>query len=178
MNLNKENIDNEKWLPVIGYEGWYEVSDLGRVKRARAGASTYAGKILNPWLNGGYICVNLLKNGKRKTIKVHRLVAHSFIGPCRKGKEVNHIDGNKKNSSLCNLEYVTHSENILHAFAIGKSSKVGERNSSNKLTEDDVYEVRERLDSGETQVSIAKSFGVKQATISSISRGETWTHLK
>lgn len=102
----------EKWLDVVGYEGLYQVSDLGRIKRDGHIKATYIDK-------GGYITVSLSKKSKQKTLKVHRLVALAFI-PNPDGKiTVNHIDGNKHNNSVKNLEWSTHSENHKHAYRLG-----------------------------------------------------------
>lgn len=103
---------NEIWKDVVGYEGLYQVSNLGRVKRNRHIKSTSLDR-------GGYVTVSLCKKSNQKTLKMHRLVALSFIpNPLRK-KTVNHIDGNKKNNCVDNLEWSTYSENHKHAYKLG-----------------------------------------------------------
>lgn len=113
----------EIWKDIPGYEGLYQVSNLGRVKSLgrilNNGRGQYSIKeaILKQNPNEkGYLMVCLTDRGK-KTHKVHRLVAQSFIkhpgGKC----EVNHIDGSKLNNKACNLEWVTHRENMQHSFA-------------------------------------------------------------
>lgn len=90
----------EVWSDVLGYEGLYEVSDQGRVRRN--------GKILKPRKNlGGYLLVSLSKNGIVKTAKIHRLVASAFIPNPQNLPEVNHKDENKTNNCLDNLEWCT-----------------------------------------------------------------------
>lgn len=103
----------ELWRDVIGYEGEYMVSNKGRVMSLK---DPNKPKILKTFMNRkGYIRINLLKNGKMKQVFVHRLVAEAFIGEICNGMTVNHIDGNKANNNVSNLEIVTQSENALHS---------------------------------------------------------------
>ena len=68
---------NEKWNPVVGYEGWYDVSDWGRVRRMKATSNTFVGRIIKPYANNkGYKCVGLLNGVEQKTVTVHRLYSH------------------------------------------------------------------------------------------------------
>lgn len=109
----------ENWRPVPHHEE-YEVSDLGRVRRAAPGRKTFVGKVLRPQQVGtGYRAVALTKNGKARQMYVHRLVMLAFVGQPPPRHEVNHRDGDKANNALANLEYVTRSENNNHAFASG-----------------------------------------------------------
>ena len=110
-------METEVWKPISGFEKHYEVSNLGRVKRL-TGFS--AGQCLRPGISGTkYPNVVLHVHNKRNTRRIHLLVAEAFLGPRPKGYEVNHKDGNKQNAAASNLEYVTPSENHLHAFRIG-----------------------------------------------------------
>ena len=122
----------EEWRPVSGYEDWYSVSNLGRVRRDRPGPSTYAGKLLAINYATKYPSVGFSLGRARKfrtasgppTVHaIHRLVALAFFGPRLPGYEVNHKDGNKRNNSVDNLEYVTRSENHLHAYRTGLRGK-------------------------------------------------------
>ena len=114
-------LHNEQWLSALGFEGWYEVSDQGRVRRMRKANRTYSGRILKPTINpDGYSMVELWTGrGTSTRIAVHRLVAMAFIGPPEARHEVNHIDGNPSNNVRENLEWVTHAENMQHAHRIG-----------------------------------------------------------
>lgn len=118
----------EEWRSVTGFEGLYEVSDQGNVRRSgRAaqrgnghGGGARVGHIRKPHLiNGGYLVVQLWQQGRPSTCLVHVLVAAAFLGRCPNGHEVNHKDGNKQNNAPDNLEYLTHSENSLHAYRTG-----------------------------------------------------------
>ena len=118
----------EVWLPVRDYEGLYEVSNYGRVKSLPR--TTTKGGILTPHINtrNGYCYVQLSKNGIGKTKRVHKLVMMAF-NPAPVGDKydknytIDHIDGDKTNNRLDNLEWVTQSENQLRAYALGLNGK-------------------------------------------------------
>lgn len=103
----------EIWKGIKGYEGLYEVSNLGRVKSKR--------KILKP-INGEYLKVALSKDGVQKTLYIHRLVAQTFIGESK--LQVNHKDENKHNNDINNLEFVTHKENMNYGTKQDRESKI------------------------------------------------------
>jgi hypothetical protein len=105
--------DTERWLPVVGFEGLYEVSDLGRVKSHRRGAP----RILRPGpSNYGHLSVVL---GRGNTRMVHRLVLEAFAGPCPRGHESLHGDGGPTDNKLSNLRWGTRTENIRDAVRHG-----------------------------------------------------------
>lgn len=106
-----------------GYDGVYSVTDDGRVyshARTDARGNVRNGKWLKPIpSNAGYLRIHTCINGKRKKVMIHRLVAAAFV-PKPSGKtEVNHKDGNKFNNAADNLEWVTPSENFIHALQLG-----------------------------------------------------------
>lgn len=114
---------SELWLPVVGFEECYEVSNLGRVRslprtvtHPHSGRKTISARELGQRLNrGGYVQVVLSKDGRSKPYRVHRLVLSAFVGPAP-GKDANHKDGNRANNNLNNLEWATRSENHKHAY--------------------------------------------------------------
>ena len=168
----------EEWRSVIGYEGWYEVSNLARVKRVRAGKGTVAGYKLRPALMQiGYHIVCLSKNSSIERYKkyVHHLVAEAFIGPRPSGYQINHIDGNKANSLPSNLEYITVTENARHAQRIGLCPR-GSQMHGAKLTDRDVRVIR-RLHFKVTERELAKWFRVSPATVGKIQTRHTWKHV-
>ena len=116
----------EIWKPVVGYDGLYEVSNLGRVKslpRKNAKGGLKSPKETK-W---GYLMCQLWKDGKVKNHSVHRLVADAFI-PNPEGKQtVNHIDCNKHNNRVDNLEWATQSENVRHSVRLGHYETSGAR---------------------------------------------------
>lgn len=120
---------NIEWKPIKGYEGLYEVSNDGRVRRLKFinGKHNFekikeCKQTLNTW---GYMTVNLSKDGKGNTKRVHKLVANAFIG--ESDLQVDHIDGNKQNNRLDNLEYVTPKENTNRAWKKGIAKYTDER---------------------------------------------------
>ena len=112
--------DGEDFIDISGYEGKYAVSKSGRVY-SYPNRSHSDGKLLQTTYNrydNGYLAVGLLLNGVYKKKLVHRLVAETFIDNIP-GEEVNHLDGNKSNNDVKNLEWVTHQKNIDHCFETG-----------------------------------------------------------
>lgn len=114
----------EEWRSILG--GAYEISSEGRLRRAIPGRKTFVGKILKPHLVGsGYLAFAATINGANKPFYLHALVAEAFIGPRPEGYDINHKDGNKKNNVWTNIEYMTHSDNMYHAYEHGLMSKPG-----------------------------------------------------
>jgi hypothetical protein len=127
----------EIWKDIEGYEGVYQVSNLGRVKSLKYGIKSRIKILSGAISSNGYFYVALYKNKKIVKISIHRLVAITFINNPEQKEQVNHIDGNKTNNFYNNLEWATRSENMKHAFKTGlnKSSdlqkqKTIESNSS------------------------------------------------
>jgi len=143
----------EDWKDILGYEGLYQVSNLGRVKslsRTITSKNQFVtfetnikGKILSPGKDSrGYHQVNLCKEGETVLVLVHRLVMSSFVDNVEDKYSVNHEDGNKLNNALSNLTWSTRSEQMLHAYTKGLiSPKTGENNGRCKLTSDTVLEI-------------------------------------
>lgn len=117
----------EVWKDIENYENLYQVSSYGNIKSKdrivkcwNNKTRTIKGKIIKPMLlRDGYLYVHLYKNAIRKDYAVHRIVAKMFINNYEQKEEINHKDGNKQNNSVENLEWVTPSENILHAYRTG-----------------------------------------------------------
>lgn len=109
---------SERWKPVRGYEGFYEVSDLGNVRsvdRIARHGHRLRGKPIASRPNperGGYVYVSLSRDGQMYTRRVHRLVLEAFVGPAPEGMEGCHNDGDPANNALSNLRWSTHQENI------------------------------------------------------------------
>lgn len=115
----------EKWNDINGYEGIYEVSDLGKVRTSKNkttvssfhGERRWKQRVLKQKTDKkGYKRVSLWKDQKEKTFQVHRLVAEAFIPKVENKDCVNHIDGNPSNNYLNNLEWCNHAENLFHAY--------------------------------------------------------------
>ncbi len=176
--IHKERRDaaysGEYWKPIKGYEQSYEVSTCGRIRSIPR--ATTKGGILKPAIQpSGYCTVSLSKPGaKHATALVHRLVASAFLLNPEGYREVNHLDGNKQNNMLSNLEWTDHLGNSLHAFKLGLTNQTGSRNNAAKLTEVLAEEIRR---SPTRTRQLAKKYGVSDSTIRNIRRGAQWKHL-
>lgn len=126
----------------------------------------------------GYLKISFYVNGKDKKFFVHRLVLMTF-NPVEgmENLQVNHIDGNKQNNYIRNLEWCTQSENQKHAFAHGLNSKKGIKNPACKLTEEQVIEIANMLIEGVTCAEIAKIYGISNVTVSTIRTKKHWGYL-
>lgn len=172
----------ETWLPVPGYEGFYTVSDHGRVfsvPRITHGAKVVkrvGGAFLaQARMSGGYGRVSLYKHGKKKLFFAHTLVLTAHVSPRPSGLFGCHKDGNPSNNRLDNLRWATPSENTQDMFAHG-TAYTGERHWKTKLTNSDVSEIFARLGAGETGLDIATRFGVTPSCVSAIKTGRSWAH--
>lgn len=161
----------EKWNPVTGYEGLYAVSDKGHVIRTNKYRNS-TGRPLRPSVVSGYHRVTLSKENTRKAMLVHRLVADAFIG-ITSGFDVNHLNGDRLDNRLENLEVVTRRDNERHKWA---TLKTGALNNI-KLCADEVLEIRRLYASGQSLSSLAKRFGVGKSNISAIVNRHTWKHI-
>lgn len=107
--------DVETWKPIPGYEGAYEVSDLGNVRsldRITDRGRKWRGRAMTPTaMRNGYMLVTLWRDGAQRTRLVHRLVLTAFVGAPEDGTEALHADGNRANNALANLAWGTHAEN-------------------------------------------------------------------
>ena len=180
----------EPWRPVPGYEGIYDVSSKGRIRRIHSPnghhKETLYG-ILEPVINRyGYHRITLSKNNIRINYSVHRLVALAFIENPNNKPFINHIDGNKVNNTVENLEWCTSGENNRHAFATGLNryhpeflpSLRGEDNPKSILTEKAVREIKELLKTKQyTQHEIGRMYGVSNYAICDIKRGKSWKEV-
>ncbi|MHB8409865.1 MAG: NUMOD4 motif-containing HNH endonuclease [Acidiferrobacterales bacterium] len=168
----------EEWRPVFGYEGVYEVSSEGRVRRVAPGKGTWTGPKHPPGRhNHGYRMFVLTLRGIQRSYLAHRLVAEAFIGPCPVGQEVNHKDGDKANNRHANLEYLTQSGNTQHALAMGLM-RHGERHYAAILTAVQVVEIRAEWKRGQASLTtLAARFGVSRGAINGIVFGKNWKRV-
>lgn len=162
-------MEKEVWKPVVGYEGFYEVSSLGRVKSLPRNGTTKNPRILNLNLKkSGYVNVELKKKGEAKTCRVHRLVAQAFIPNPENKPQVNHKNGIKNDNCVRNLEWSTMSENLLHRHRV-----LGVKGHGHGKTP-----VR-CLDTGVIYESIheaERKTGIRHSTISACCLKRKWHH--
>lgn len=171
----------ELWRPVVGYEGLYEVSNLGGVRSldriVSRGNQTLRlkGAIKNPAEDSyGYLQARLTKDGKGKLVLVHRLIAMAFIENPESLPEVNHLDLDKKNNAALNLEWSLHSDNMKHAGDRGRLCGYMNKNKRIKLCPASVAGIREASRLGGTHRGIASSFGVSSTTVGNIVNHQRW----
>ena len=194
MNLSLGDMLGEQWRDISDFEGYYQISNMGRVKslgrivsrrpsvlklktRIRKyykrpskkncpGCQMYASYILN-------------KDGEKYVFSGHRLVAKAFLPNPLNLPEVNHIDNNGLNNCVTNLEWVTSQENSLHAIRIGvkKVSFVGESSGSSFLRNEQVLEMIHLRRSGWMLKDLSRRYSMSMSAISAICNGKTWKHL-
>ena len=173
----------EIWRPVVGYEGFYEISNLGNLVRVSTLGKKPCRKPRAFAVKKGYRAFHMCAKGVRKYRLAHIMVWEAFYGSIPKGVEMNHKNGDRNDPSLENLELVTRSQNIRHSFLVlGKKTNFkpmnGEENGCSKLTDADVLKIRDLYAAGGVrQKDIADKFGVSQRMISLIVRREKWQHI-
>jgi hypothetical protein len=180
--MAEANPTAEEWRDVVGYEGWYEVSNLGRIRNIKRRNGSRVGLILRQNPNGdGYASLGLRKDGLSTTWRVHILVLAAFAGPTPDGYEANHCDGNKMNPRLDNFEYLTHTDNVRHAIAMGlhNPSRIGAANGGAKLDEVAVRAIRlDATTAGMSYSALAAKYHVGKSAIWRVVTGATWSHLQ
>jgi transcriptional regulator with XRE-family HTH domain len=216
----------ENWKPIAGFEGLYEASTHGRIRRLERGKKLSAAdipKIIElresglshqkiatrfgvskrnivlifqgrNWANDpthrvlrgslpstGYFVVKLRKDGKSHRHSVHRLIAQTFIGQIPHGMCINHLDGDKKNNAVSNLEITTYAGNTQHAVKfLGWKPTIqrGPQNGCAKLTEDQVRYIKSHKSGYGVGAKLARELGVTISTISKIRCGINWSHVQ
>lgn len=175
-------LPGETWKPIPGWEESYSVSDKGRVRGEERIVQSddgreipYMQRILNqPCQGHGYPTVGLSRKSKTIMVKVHQVVARVFIGPCPEGMTVDHINNDKTDNRVENLEYVTREENISRAHNDGMINNYGENNEQSILANEDIHDIRERAANGEYASEIAGDYPVKPSTVHGIISLRAW----
>lgn len=170
---------SERWLPVVGWEGLYEISDCGRVRSLprRTVSGVRGGQMLKLTAGKkGYWRVTIWRNNKATNCGVHRLVTMAFIGPIPPGMEVLHGPAGSWDNHVSNLSIGTHRQNIHDKFRDGTLAR-GERHGMTRLSEADVLELRRRYAAGESARELARAFGLNSTGVAKIISGATWGHV-
>lgn len=173
----------ETWKAIPGYEGFYEVSDHGRVRsvprievNAKGHSRPLRGRLLRQNVSrAGYLTIHLYKYGGDRHWFVHRLVAAAFIGPLPGGMMVCHNDGVGHHNWPENLRYDTHTANVADRERHGHQLR-GDRVGTSKLKIADVLAIR-ALRGKKFQKDVAADFGISQTLVSVIQRGAAWRHI-
>lgn len=181
----------EKWIPICGYESNYIISNHGNVKSLNYNGIKGKERLLKPAQDKkGYMRVALSNNIKLKTFKIHRLVAEHFILNQENKPCVNHIDCNKTNNNVLNLEWCTYKENTAHAIKNGifvfqtpekstnKNIKHGELNGFSILKENQVIEIRKKYKKRVyTRKMLAIEYGVTESCIKDVISKKSWQRI-
>ena len=181
----------EVWKSVKGFEGLYEVSNLGNIrsldrieimqmKNETIRKRTKKGRILKLFLDGkgNYLQTNLSISGKHKMVLAHRVVATAFLPNPENLPEVNHKDENKTNNSVENLEWCDHKYN--NNYGSKKFQTRGTRNPQNKFTEEMIRDIKQNYipyDEKFGAKAFQKKYGISLTHICAIAKGRTWGYL-
>ena len=176
----------EIWKDISGYENIYQVSNLGRIKRlgvkdSRGNLRKEKVLILPHDGRDGYLRCILCKDGVRNHVRVHRIVAEAFIPNPYDLSTVNHLDGNKQNNFVDNLEWTTDAENTRHAFKNGLAHpKRGIDNPSAKLSIEDVNYIRKNYIPNDKQYgsrALGRKFGIDHCSILNIVKYKSYQDM-
>ncbi len=171
------DLPDEVWKDIKGYEGFYQVSTKGRIKSFQLDKVRIMKLCFD---RGGYVHIVLSKNGKRKTHRIHILVAKAFIPNPLNLPEVNHKNGNKWDCSVENLEWSTRKQNQEHAVRLGLQ-KSGADSHRAKLTEEQVRDIRENCipsDKVKGLHSFARKYDVRLSVIQNVYHYRTYKNIK
>ena len=175
----------ERWLPIVCLDGWYDVSDVGRVRSWVANRGRSSGgrpRATSPRIMGqtnrkGYLTVIVRSGTRSLTMPVHRLVLEAFVGPCPLGTEACHNNGVSTDNRACNLRWGTRLENGRDKVMHGTSVR-GERHHKARLTEPGVRLVRYlSAIHSVTRTDLAAWFDVTSACIDHCVNGVSWAHV-
>lgn len=173
--MKKQN--NIEVRPVVGYEGLYEIDTQGNLYSLRFNKR----KKMKPNVNSrGYYKAGLSIDGKYNCVKIHRLVAEAFIDKIAGKEHVNHIDGNKLNNNVNNLEWCTHKENVHHAIKnnlfkpFQNIKREGENNGNSKLNNEQVLAI---VKDNRLHKEIAKEYKIDSSHVSTIKNGKYWSSI-
>lgn len=182
LDIETTGLDYEKdeWIVAKFSGGLYEATKEGILVSHNPYKGAKRGPLkTHKHKKTGYHQIGMWDKNAQKSVTclVHRVVALIHVENPTNLPEVNHKDGNKDNNCSSNLEWVTSSDNQIHAYSAGLKSALGENNGQSKLTEDQVKEIRKLRMSGETYRSIGETFGIHRMTVGEICRNEIWRHV-
>jgi hypothetical protein len=177
IEFTTEELNSEEWKLIPDFE-MYEVSTLGRIRRAIACRASKKGRILKPGLSSsGYAQVSLVKV-KAHTKSIHSIVAAVFIGPRPSPKhEVNHKNGNKHDPRLSNLEYLTKPENVQHSIVVLGHRVDGKHSPQARFTEDQILAIHDAMMNATPPVEIIERFSISETELYRIKNRKVWREL-
>lgn len=178
MDPRNRRTQPERWLPVAGYEGKYEVSDRGRVQRIGSGRGSNTRYIMSSWSDDqGRPKVTLRNPDGYVQRTISTLVAAAFLGPRPEGLDVCHRNGINTCNLPGNLYYGTKRQNMADKLTHG-TQPLGGSSHLAKRTIEQVREVRAALERGERACDIARRLNVPEKWISDVKQGVSWKHIK
>jgi hypothetical protein len=175
----------EIWKDIKEFNNEYQISNLGRIRSKEAIIIRSNGipykresKILKPAVDKGYLKGAVCLNKKLVRYKIHRLVADAFVNGKKDGLEVNHINGNKTDNNAQNLEWVTRSENMIHAVKTGLLPVTrGSQRVQAKMDEQTVLKIYDLRSKGLQRKLILSELGITINMYKDVIRGRTWKHV-
>ena len=178
------NLPGEIWKPVVGWEGFYEISNMGRarslgrlVPRDGRCLKYIQGRLIKRSYTQRYVGIGLSRNGKVVNRMLHHLVLEAFIGPRPSGMEACHFNGVRTDNRLDNLRWDTKKANEADKVRLGTAS-VGENNGRARLCASQVAEIRALRKAGTfTRRELARRFGISLGTVAAIFSGRLWAHV-
>lgn len=175
-------MNTEIWKPVIGFESFYLVSSLGKIKslaRIDSLGHKRVEKMLSPHKDShGYMIVGLTVNGRTVYRKVHNLMLQAFVGPAPTPKHIGrHLNDVSTDNFLPNLAWGTLKDNVVDRVRNGHCAK-GEKIANSVLNENKVKDIRLLFSMGKSVAEIAREYGVDWNTISYVVKGRTWKHVQ
>lgn len=181
-NLILDNLPGEIWKDIQGYENFYQVSNLGRIKSLKRFTKTkrVSEKILRQSLRKtGYLQVKLCNKGSTYHPVVNRLVAEAFLEKPNYKYVTNHINNIRDDNQLKNLELMSQSENIRYSYKQNRSNQSGEKNNNAKISEELVKKIRDYFSNNKhlSQKEIAKHFSLKREHVKDIITYKTWKNI-
>jgi hypothetical protein len=187
--MDKEEDIEELWKPIKGFEQFYEASNLGRIKSiGRIVHQTHMDKykkerMMTPYLNPKkYLCTKLYDGfDNSKSFTIHKIIALTFLENPNNYIEVNHVDGNKVNNRVDNIEWCSRSHNVRETYRLGlkdPSKYMGSGNKTSKLTEEQVLSIREEYKNKSlNQRQLAIKYNVGNTLIGMIVHNQIWKHI-
>lgn len=171
-----DQTEKDKWVAALLREGVYSVTPDGRVMRYFKTKPPSPVKTHKHAVTG-YHTFTPSWGGVTKCVLLHRMVAIAHIPNPMGLPVVNHIDGNKSNNSIANLEWSTYAANNKHAYDSGLKTAKGEKNGQSKLSESDVLEMRRLSSFGLSNSEIGEKFDIHRTTVGEICRRKLWSHI-